>query len=303
MNRPFGVLSTLLLTATLATGQGTDLFEQVKHHQADNAGVSIHYVTHGEGPVVLFVHGFPDFWYSWRHQMAGLGDSYTTVAMDLRGYNRSDKPEGVDSYRMPQLMSDISAVIDDLGVEDVTLVGHDWGGAISWRYASAYPDRVNKLVIANLTHPRGYANVLANATAEQQANTQYARNFASSEPGGNQSATIFTDRLVPEEGPVKERYRAAFERSDYDAMVNYYRAAFGGGDTRLALPMPNMQMPVLQFHGLLDTAVDKDGLKGTWDWIDADYTMVTVPDVGHWVQHDAAEVMTTTMRWGLASRP
>ena len=67
--------------------------------------------------------------------------------------------------------------------------------------------------------------------------------------------------------------------------------------------MPNMQMPVLQFHGLLDTAVDKDGLKGTWDWIDADYTMVTVPDVAHWVQHDAAELVTTTMRWWLASRP
>jgi len=127
VTRALGALSALLLTAALASGQDTDVFDQVEHHHADNDGVSIHYVTYGEGPVVLFVHGFPDFWYSWRHQMAGLGDRYTTVAMDLRGYNRSDKPEGVDHYRMPHLLSDISAVIDDLGVDDVTLVGHDWG--------------------------------------------------------------------------------------------------------------------------------------------------------------------------------
>ena len=106
--------------------------------------------------------------------------------------------------------------------------------------------------------------------------------------------------LVREEDPVKDRYHATFERSDYDAMINYYRA--GSGQARQRGEMPNMQMPVLQFNGLQDTAVDKDGLMRTWDWIDRDYTLVTLPDVGHWVQRDAADVVTTTMRWWLDSR-
>ena len=293
-------LGALVFAANAAAGPGDDIYDKVEHHHAENNGVKIHYVTYGDGPVVLFVHGFPDFWYSWRHQMAGLSDDYKTVAVDLRGYNKSDQPEGVEHYRMPLLLADVTAVIDDLGVEDVTLVGHDWGGAISWQYANVNPDRVNKLVICNLTHPRGYANVIANATPEQRANTEYARTFASSEPDGSRKATMFTDMLVREEGPVKDRYRAAFERSDYDAMINYYRAGFGQASRRGE--MPNMQMPVLQFHGLQDTAVDKDGLMRTWDWIDRDYTLVTLPDVGHWVQRDAADVVTTTMRWWLDSR-
>lgn len=296
----FIALCFLALCAAAAAGQGKDIYDDVEHHYADNDGVKIHYVTYGEGPVVLFVHGFPDFWYSWRHQMAGLGDAYKTVAMDLRGYNHSGQPDGVDQYRMPLLLADVTAVIDDLGAEDVTLVGHDWGGAISWRYANVNPKRVNTLVICNLTHPRGYANVIANATPEQRANTEYARAFASSEPGSGQNATRFTDMLVREDGRVKDRYRAAFERSDYDAMINYYRAGSGGANRQA---MPNMEMPVLQFHGLLDTAVDKDGLIRTWEWVDADYTLVTLPDVGHWVQRDGAEVVTTTMRWWLESHP
>ncbi len=96
-------LCTILLVAVFATSamaEDKDVFDKVDHHFADSDGVKIHYVTVGEGPVVLFVHGFPDFWYSWRHQMAGLSDGYKCVAMDMRGYNKSDKPEGVDHYKM-----------------------------------------------------------------------------------------------------------------------------------------------------------------------------------------------------------
>lgn len=181
----FIALCVLALCAAAAAGQGKDIYDDVENHYADNDGVKIHYVTYGEGPVVLFVHGFPDFWYSWRHQMAGLGDAYKTVAMDLRGYNHSDQPDGVDPYRMPLLLADVTAVIDDLGAEDVTLVGHDWGGAISWPYANVNPKRVNTLIICDLTHPRGYANVIANATPEQRANTEYARGFRWRQPTGD----------------------------------------------------------------------------------------------------------------------
>ena len=101
---------------------------------------------------------------------------------------------------------------------------------------------------------------------------------------------------------VGARYREAMENSDYDAMVNYYRANYGGASGASGTEMPNIVCPVLQFHGLRDTAVDKDGLMRTWDWIDKDYTMVTLPDVSHWVQRDGAETVTTTMKWWLLSR-
>ncbi len=112
-----------------------DVFDRVQHHHTDNEGVSIHYVSLGEGPVVLFVHGFPDFWYTWREQMDALSGNFKTVAMDNRAYNLSGKPDGVENYAMPHLLADVDAVIRDLGVDSVTLVGHDWGGAISWQFA------------------------------------------------------------------------------------------------------------------------------------------------------------------------
>ena len=287
-----------------AAEAGIGVFDRVDHHQFDNDGVSIHYVTLGEGPVVLFVHGFPDFWYTWREQMAALSADYKTVAMDTRGYNKSGKPDGQDNYTMPHLMSDVEAVIKDLGVDSVTLVGHDWGGAISWQFAMQYPHRVNKLVINNLTHPRGYGTVRQNATAEQKANTQYITNFQT--PG-------FEDRLTPQiltgisagdvPDVVRKRYFDAFSQSSIKGMLDYYRAAFGSlnsapGSTQL----PNLTMPVLQFHGLEDKAVDKDGLRDTWNWINKDYTLVTLPGSGHWVQRESAEMVSTTMLWWLKAR-
>ena len=283
----------------------TGVFDRVEHHETDNDGVPLHYVTLGEGPVILFIHGFPDSWYTWREQMASLSDEYMTVAMDMRAYNKSGKPEGVEHYTMPHLLADVAAVIKDLGVDSVTLVGHDWGGVISWRFAMRHPHRVNRLVICNLTHPKGYNTVRRNATAEQKANTQYIDDF---------QTAGFEKRLTPEalarislgavSGEVRERYVNAFARSSVKGMLDYYRAAYPGLNSGAGRnsEMPNLSMPVLQFHGLKDKAVDKDGLRDTWNWIDEDYTLVTIPSSGHWVQREAADIVSTTMRWWLKSR-
>jgi pimeloyl-ACP methyl ester carboxylesterase len=283
-----------------------EVFNQVAHHETDSDGVSIHYVTLGEGPVVLFVHGFPDFWYSWREQMLALSGDFKTVAMDTRANNKSGKPEGVENYAMPFLLADVEAVINDLGVDSVTLVGHDWGGAISWQFAMHYPGRVNKLVICNLTHPKGYVTVRANASDDQKANTQYITDFQT--PG-------FEDRLTPEvltgisagdvSPVVRQRYLDAFSQSSAKGMLDYYRASFGGrkANSGERPEMPNLTMPVLQFHGLKDKAVDKDGLRDTWNWIDNDYTLVTIPGSDHWVQREAAALVNTTMLTWLKSRP
>jgi pimeloyl-ACP methyl ester carboxylesterase len=247
-----------------ASAANEDIWDAVTHRFADNQGTKIHYATLGEGAPVVFVHGFPDFWYSWRHQMSTLAPHFKTVAMDTRGYNRSDQPRGVENYAMAHLLADIEAVIDDLGADKVTLVGHDWGGAIAWQFAMAHQDRVERLIILNLTHPKGYAAVVANPTPEQQANVQYASNFASSEPTGQP----VPDRLLAMgersgDPLVASRYREAFGQSYWDGMMNYYRANYGGVASRDPATIPDITCPVLQFHGLKDTAVDKDGLKNT----------------------------------------
>ncbi|MGE3821206.1 MAG: alpha/beta fold hydrolase [Isosphaeraceae bacterium] len=165
------------------------------------------------------------------------------------------------------------------------------------------PKRVNKLVIRNLTHPTGYMTVRRNATPEQKKNTEYITRF---------QTAGFEDRLTPEvltgislgnlKGEVRERYLEAFSRSSASGMLNYYRAAGPLPKADAPQEFPRLSMPVSQFHGLRDKAVDMDGLRDTWNWIDADYTLVTVPESDHWVQRDAAGLVSETMRWWLQSR-
>ncbi len=295
------LLLVLLVPGSLLALDPADVWDEVSHHYADSNGTKIHYAALGEGPVILFVHGFPDFWYTWREQMAGLSSSYKTVAMDTRGYNRSDQPKGVENYDMSLLIADIDAVRKDLGVSKMTLVGHDWGGAQVWKYAMEHPEHLSHLVVMNLTHPTGFANVYANATEEQKRNTQYARTFIEMPFDDERSAAPYARVAQASGEEVLAHYQEAFERSYADGMLNYYRANYAdvsGGK----MEVKPVQVPVLQFHGLLDTAVDKDGLRDTWNWIEQDYTLVTLPKVGHWVQREGAEVVTETMRWWLAAR-
>ena len=294
----------LAVPASVLAADAVDVWDAVDHHYADNDGTKIHYVTLGEGEPVVFLHGFPDFWYTWSNQMAKLSGDFKTVALDLRAYNQSDKPEGVEHYRMDLLLGDIEAVLDDLGEPQVTLVGHDWGGGLAWRFTMAHQDRIERLVILNLTHPKGYAAVIANASEAQKKNTEYARSFATSPPKGDPMPDGIKKIGYRFGGDVVgKHYEEGLGRSYYDGMVNYYRANYGqataGGD---GPAMPDITCLVLQFHGLKDTAVDKDGLKNTWDWITEDYTLVTVPESGHFVQWEASDIVSETMKWWLLAR-
>src|SRR5262249_9482271 len=139
-------------------------------------GVKIHYVTVGEGPLVMLIHGFPDFWYSWREQMPALAKHFQVVAIDQRGYNQSDQPEGVENYTIDKLVGDVDAGLRHFKRDKAVTVGHDWGGIVAWTFAMPHPDQTDRLVILNLPHPKGLLRELAN-TPEQQKNSQYARNF------------------------------------------------------------------------------------------------------------------------------
>jgi pimeloyl-ACP methyl ester carboxylesterase len=168
-------LLVLMLVCVLPQA-AADLDSRVEHGYADSGGVKIHYAALGRGPLIVMIHGFPDFWYTWRNQMEDLSKNYRVAAMDLRGYNLSDKPRGLENYDMKLLVGDVLAVIHHLGQQKAIVVGHDWGGAIAWTVAMNAPDAVDRLVILNLPHPRGLLRELAN-NPQQQQNSQYARNF------------------------------------------------------------------------------------------------------------------------------
>jgi pimeloyl-ACP methyl ester carboxylesterase len=302
----------LALAAQSSLPADGDVFDRVKHGYATSeGGVKIHYASLGEGPLVVMIHGFPDFWYSWRHQMAALADRYQVVAIDQRGYNLSDKPKGVDNYDMRLLVADVAAVVKSLGRDKATIVGHDWGGIVAWNVAMSLPQMTENLIILNLPHPNGLARELRN-NPDQIKNSEYARNFQTKSPS---DPTVFFGRPMTAENlsgwvrdpAARERYVEAFHKSDFEAMLNYYKRNYprGAGADAPApppTPLPKVKAPVLMFHGLNDTALNAAGLSGTWNWLEKDLTLVTVPGAGHFVQQDAADLVTATMKWWLTMR-
>ncbi len=225
MTRSFLAAALLgLLTAGPAAAQVDvdEVYDLVEHHYADNDGVRIHYVTLGEGPVVLFMHGFPNQWYDWRHQMAALVGDYQVVALSMRGYNRSDRPAGVEQYDVANLTGDAAAVIADLGGNTVTIVGHDWGGIVGWSFAERYPELTDNLVIFNRPHPRSRKREMA-LNNEQKRRSAYIARFTTTD--GDLGGMDAERRARQYEGTVwNERYLEANRRSDYEAMLHYYRA-------------------------------------------------------------------------------
>lgn len=289
-----------LASCLMAAAEDSDVFDQVSHDYIDNEGVRLHCATLGEGPLVVMIHGFPDFWYSWRHQMAALSDRFHVVAMDLRGYNLSDKPEGIEHYAAPHLVSDVAAVIRHYGKEKAIVVGHDWGGAIAWMFAMARPEMTERLVICNLPHPRGFSRELAH-DEEQQKNSQYARNFQQPDAAATLTAEALVAVVAPDDSElVRERYLEAFQLSDFEAMLAYYKMNYPREPYQeTTSPVVKVKMPVLMIHGLEDMALSHAMLNRTWEWLEKDLTLVTVPGAGHWVHHDAADLVSKTMRFWL----
>lgn len=276
-----------------------DIEKRVEHGYADSGGVKIHYAALGDkkAPLIVMIHGFPDYWYSWREQMAALSSDYYVVAIDQRGYNLSDKPKGVENYDMRLLIGDVAAVIKHLGRDKATVVGHDWGGAVAWTLATYMPQHVEQLIILNLPHLRGLARELANNPA-QQKNSQYARDFQ--KPDAHTKLT--PEQLVfwVKDPEAKQKYIEAFKRSDFEAMLNYYKRNYPREPYKEdTSPVVKVKMPVLMIHGLDDWALLPGALNNTWEWLEQDLTLVTIPKAGHFVQQDAAEKVTRTMRMWL----
>jgi pimeloyl-ACP methyl ester carboxylesterase len=290
----FRLVTAVVLATALPVAAWADVWSDAKHGTVDNAGVKIHYATLGSGPLVVMIHGFPDFWYSWRDQMAALAGRHQVVAIDQRGYNLSDKPAGQAQYDMSLLVGDVRAVVQQLaGGRRAIIVGHDWGGMVAWRFAMAHPELTERLIVLNLPHPRGLAHELTH-NPQQQKNSAYARRFQEPDAAKTLTAEGLAKRVA--NATDRERYIEAFRRSDFEAMLNYYKQNYPRApyaeDTS---PIVKVKAPVLLIHGLDDAALLPGALNRTWEWIDNTLTLVTIPGVGHFVQNDAPGLVSSTI--------
>jgi pimeloyl-ACP methyl ester carboxylesterase len=300
-------LGLVLITGASATAQSdgaapaaSSLLTGAREEYVDSAGVRIHCVSLGrsESPLLVLIHGFPDFWYSWRAQMPALARDFHVVAIDQRGYNLSGQPEGVESYGVGRLVGDVLAVVKQFGPGKAVIVGHDWGGMVAWSFAMTHPELTDRLIVLNLPHPSGLLRELAN-NPKQQRNSQYAREFQ--KPDAASKVTV--DALVSwvKDPEARKVYRDALARSSMEGMLNYYKANYprdadeAARRALAATASPPITCPVLLIHGLRDEALLPGALNDTWNWIESDLTLVTIPRAGHFVQQDAADLVTRTM--------
>jgi pimeloyl-ACP methyl ester carboxylesterase len=265
----------------------------VAHRYADNAGVRIHYALAGAGPLVVMMHGFPDYWGTWHHQMAALAGSYRVAALDLRGYNMSDKPEGVENYKTRHLVGDVAAVIAAEGERRAIVIGHDWGGNTAWATAMHRPELVQRLIVLNMPHPWTLPRMLAE-NPTQRANSQYARNFQNPEFYKQLSLERLSNWVA--DPAARAKHQEAMRRSDPQAMLHYYQANYPREPYRVPEGEPKLvRVPTLLIHGLGDKALLSEGLNGVWNYVASDLTIVTIPGAGHFVQQDAAELVSRTI--------
>jgi len=266
---------------------------------ASRGGVTLHVVRAGEGPAVLLMHGFPEFWYSWRHQIDPLVDAgFSVAAPDLRGYNLSDRPSDVSAYHLRLLVEDAAAIVRSTGHPRAHVVGHDWGGIIAWALAGAHPELVDKLVIMNAPHARLYLEIVRRSV-RQALRSWYVLFFQvpllpeRAIASGDYAAIrrMFT-RLPARRGAFTaadvERYVEAIRRPGaLRAGLNYYRANAGGSGLRLARTA-RTDAETLVIWGEKDPALVPELLDGL-ERVAPRVRVHRMPDVGHWVQSEAPE--------------
>jgi pimeloyl-ACP methyl ester carboxylesterase len=283
---------------------------------ADVNGIRLHYISVGQGKLIMFVHGFPEFWGAWENQLAEFGNDYQAVALDMRGFNLSSKPDDVEAYHAKHLTEDLRALAEHLGHRKFILVAHDWGGAVAWSAAMQYPDWVEKLVIINSPHPAVFARELLNNPAQQEA-SQYMLLFRSAKAeqilsennyaGVMAMVTQFGSKWdMPEE--VRLKYIEAWSRPGaLTGGLNYYRASPLYPPTSpedeakiksiLDLPpeMFAVKVPTLVIWGEQDHALLTANLDGLQDYIQ-DLTVKRIPDGSHWVIHEQPDRVNTLIR-------
>lgn len=292
---------------------------QANQFAALSNGIRLHYASAGEKgkPLILFVHGFPEFWYEWEAQLKEFGSDYFAVAPDLRGFNLSDMPADVAAYKAKNIVEDLRLLAVHLGYEKFVMVAHDWGGAVAWSFAIGLPHMLHKLVIVNSPHPYLFMQALANDPAQREASEymnwlradgsekvlakdSFARLEALLNGMGQSPTPWFTDA-------VRARYHDCWSRG-LTGGVNYYRASplhpptdADPGPLKLQLKPDDfrVKVPTRVIWGERDVALPKSLLNGLEDVVD-DLQVERIPEGSHWVVHEQPERINGLIRGFLA---
>lgn len=270
--------------------------------------VRLHYVISGpEGaPLMLFLHGFPEFWYSWRYQIREFNKEYRVVAIDMRGYADSDKPKGVKNYTVEKLISDIRQIVPALGYEHCVLVSHDWGGALAWNFASYHPEMVSKLIVMNCPHGAAFQKFIRKSWKQFKMSwymfffqMPFLPELMFSINDYNAMKMIFTGS----KGGVKsdstnqddiEAYKyAASRQGGMTGPINYYRAALRF--PRIFGAMPKIEKPVLLIWGKPDMALSTELAELSRQYCN-NIKIEYVENSSHWVQMDKPDEVNQLMR-------
>jgi pimeloyl-ACP methyl ester carboxylesterase len=260
-------------------------------------------VIQGEGPLVVLLHGFPEFWHSWRHQIPFLAEhGYMAVAPDLRGYNDTDKPR--TGYDVVTLIQDIEGLVTGLGREKAIIVGHDWGGALAWAFAMRYPHRTERLIVMNAPHPSAMARELR--SGKQLRKSWYVflfqlpwlpeklllRNHANGVGRMLRGAAVQKDAFPRE---VTAKYQEAMSKPGaMTAALNYYRQLFRRSPGAFLREAKHIHVPTLLIWGEQDIALGIELTHGLEQWVD-NIQVKYIPDSGHWVQQEKPELVNQLM--------
>lgn len=283
-----------------------------EHKYADVNNIHLHYVTVGKGKLIMFLHGFPEFWYEWKNQLTEFGRDYQAVAPDMRGYNLSSKPAEVEQYRIKYLIEDVRALVERLGYKKFILVAHDWGGAVAWSFAMRYPEYLEKLIIINAPHPVIFMRELRDNPAQQKA-SQYIlvhRTPEAEDILARNNYEVLVSNLL--EDGINQGYFTEEDRKAYieawsqpgalTGGLNYYRAAHLGSftgesdDSLSADPSLFMvKVPTLVIWGEKDKWLLTGNLEGLEKYV-PDLTIKRIPDGSHWVIHEKPGLVNSYIR-------
>ena len=277
-----------------------------RHRDVTASGLRFHVAEHGpsDGPLVLLLHGFPEFWWSWRHQLVALGDAgFHAVAPDLRGYGASDKPpRGYDAYT---LSNDVAGLVRALGHHDAWVVGHDWGGALAWATATLKPEVVNRLGILAMPHLLRFGEALKRDPAQARMSSYIAFFQTPKLPEKRLITGDLVQELLERWGgpgyPDDETARRCGEAMAIPAAAHgaleYYRWSFRSrirpsGRRYLRLLAEGVHVPVLQLHGALDGCLRVETAHGSGAYAHNGYELQVLDGVGHFLHQEAPELVT-----------
>lgn len=276
-----------------------------RHRTIATNGVRLHAVEAGpeSGPLLILLHGFPEFWYGWRNQIEPLAAAgFRVLAPDQRGYNTSDKPKGIPAYNLDTLALDILGLIDDAGVRKARVVGHDWGGAVAWWLGMKHPDRIEKLALLNIPHPMVMRRTLRRSP-EQLLKSHYMfffqlpwlpeRSFRALRFALPANALRTSSRPGTFGEPDLDRYREAWARPGAaTAMIHWYRAILRSRPERL--PSLRVSVPTLLLWGTEDRFLSREMAQPSIDLCD-DGRLEFFEGTSHWIQHEEPERVNTRL--------